>query len=69
MEQILIGVIGRKLDINCGPGAVFGGEVESVGNGVVKIKTTDDGIVQISIDKIIALMEANEHASRPGFIG
>lgn len=62
-------MIGRKLDINCGPGAVFGGEVESVENGVVKLKTTDDGVVQISIDKIIAIMQTNDHSARPGFIG
>ena len=69
MEEKLRSFKGRKLDVNCGTGAVFRGTVEEVEEGVLKIKDEMDGISHIAIRKILAVTECSENASRPGFIG
>lgn len=68
MEKLLTDLVGKKLDINCGPGAVFSGVLNRVSEGVITLATEDDETVQIAIDKIIAIVETNDHPSRPGFI-
>ena len=68
MEEKLRSFKGRKLDVNCGTGAIYRGTVEDVEDGVLKIKDELDVISHISIGKIIALTECSESSTRPGFI-
>ncbi|QYO65845.1 MM0924 family protein [Leptolyngbya sp. 7M] len=68
MEQYLLDSIGKKLDVNCGPGAIFSGKVVSVSNGIMSLETEDSEAVRISIVSIIAVVESNQHSNRPGFI-
>ena len=69
MEDKLKVFKGKKLDVNCGSGAVFRGTVQDVDDGVLKIKDEMDVISHIAISKILAVTECSENATRPGFIG
>lgn len=68
MEQHLSDSVGKRLDVNCGPGAIFGGKVVSVSNGILLLETEDGEAVRISIGSIIAVVESNQQSNRPGFI-
>ena len=68
MEEKLKGFAGKRVDINCGAGAIFRGKVDSVQDGLVTIVDEDDKMTSISIEKIIATTECHEPVSRPGFI-
>ena len=69
MEEKLREFKGRKVDANCGTGAIFRGTVEGVEGGVLKIRDEMDVISYVAIGKIIAVTECSESATRPGFIG
>lgn len=68
MEELLKGMIGKKLDINAGAGSLFNGELKSVENGIAIIINDDDQTLYVSIAGIKAFAESNSTQSRPGFI-
>ncbi len=68
MEELLKGLIGKKLDINAGAGSLFNGELKSVENGIAVILNDDDQTLYVSISGIRAVAESNASHSRPGFI-
>ncbi len=67
MEEKLKQLRGKRIDVNCGAGAVFRGVVEDVDNLLV-LKDENDVIINISLKKIIAVTECVEPLTRPGFI-
>ncbi len=69
MEDILKEFVGKKVDVNCGTGAMYRGLIEKIDDGVVTIKDESEDIVYISVKRIIAFTECHEPAIRPGFIG
>lgn len=68
MEELLKGLVGKKIDVNCGTAAVYRGDAIDVKNGVLHLRNEDDTEVYISIEKIAAFYECRDHPSRPGFI-
>ena len=68
MEALLIGLKGKKIDVNCGSNAAFRGEIVSVDGGLLKLKSEDEHEIYIAVDKIAAISECSDLASRPGFI-
>lgn len=68
MEELLKGLIGKKLDINAGAGSMFNGELKSVENGIAVLLNDDDQTLYMSISHIRAVTESNSSQSRPGFI-
>lgn len=68
MEALLKGFVGKKIDVNCGSNTVFRGEVISVEAGILKLINEEDQDVFVAIDKIAAITECKDFASRPGFI-
>jgi hypothetical protein len=68
MEEKLKGYEGKRVDINCGAGAIFRGKVSSVESGLVTIIDEDDRVTSIAIEKMIAVTECHEPITRPGFI-
>jgi hypothetical protein len=68
MEEKLKGFQGKRVDINCGAGAIFRGNVSAVESGLVTIIDEDDRLTSIAVEKIIAVTECHEPISRPGFI-
>ena len=68
MEERLTDLKGKRVDINCGTGAIFRGIVKEVQEKVVTIVDEDDLNISISIKKIIAVTECVDPVTRPGFI-
>ncbi len=68
MEAILVGLMGKKIDVNCSANVMYRGDVETVSGGILTITNEDGQAVFISIDKIAAITECRDPTSRPGFI-
>ncbi|MGQ0542557.1 MAG: MM0924 family protein [Blastocatellia bacterium] len=69
MEELLRQFMGKMLDVNCGTGAMFRGEVRDVRDGVLYILDEEEKLWYVTIGSIVGFTETNEHSSRPGFIG
>ena len=69
MEELIAKLVGKKIDVSCGSGAVLRGEVVEVRDGVLYLRDEDDKSAYVAIDKIATVYECSDSASRPGFIG
>ena len=69
MDELLRSFKGRKVELFCGMNSLFSGVLESVSDAYLTIKDSDDRMVHILKDKVVAVRESFEHQSRPGFIG
>lgn len=68
MEALLSGLIGKKIDVNCGSNVAYRGEAISVEGGVLRLTNEENQDVYIAIDKVAAVSECRDFGSRPGFI-
>ena len=68
MEELLKGLAGKKIDVNCGGTAVYRGVAVEVTDGVLHIRSEEDTDVFISVDKIAAVSECKDLPARPGFV-
>ncbi|HEV2885239.1 MAG TPA: MM0924 family protein [Pyrinomonadaceae bacterium] len=68
MEQLLITMIGRTVDIFCGSTSSLRGEVVKVEDGVLHLKDTDRKMCFVAINKIVVVWDAREHEHRAGFV-
>lgn len=68
MDEKLEELKGKRIDVNCGAGAIFRGVVENVDDDIVVLKDEDGQITNVSIKKIIAVTECVDPITRPGFI-
>ncbi len=68
MEELLTQLVGKKIDVNSGVSAAFRGDVSEVKNGVLYLRSEDEKVIYIPIEKIAAVYECGETHSRPGFV-
>lgn len=68
MEEIILQMTGKKIDVNCGANSMFRGEAAGVKNGVLILRDEDEKTVYIAIEKIAAVYECGDTHSRPGFV-
>ncbi|MFL6468015.1 MAG: MM0924 family protein [Pyrinomonadaceae bacterium] len=68
MDEKLKQLTGKRIDVNCGAGSVFRGVVEDADDKILVIKDENDLVINISINKIIAVTECVDPVTRPGFI-
>ena len=68
MEELLKQLMGKKVDITCGPNAAFRGDVMDVKNGVLYLRDEEDKVAYVSVNKIAVIYECKEPTIRPGFI-
>ncbi len=68
MQEILSKLIGSKVDLNCGNGAIYRGEITELKDGVAVICDEEGRVSYLAVDKIAAVTEISDAASRPGFI-
>lgn len=69
MEELIKKLIGKKIDVSCGPGAMLRGEVLEVRDGVLYLCDEDEKSAYVAIDKIATVYECSDSVTRPGFIG
>lgn len=69
MENVLLALIGKKLDVVCMGAVAQRGENNGVSGGVLKLTDDEGKVVYIAIGAIVAVNEVSDATSRPGFIG
>ena len=69
MEELIRRLVGKKIDVSCGSGAILRGEVIDVRDGVLYLRDEDNKSAYVAIDKIATVYECSDSSSRPGFIG
>ena len=69
MEEFLKQLMGKRIDVSCGTGTAFRGDVVDVKRGVLFLRDDDERVAYVVIDKIAIITEAKENSSRPGFVG
>lgn len=60
--------MGKNVDVSCGAGAAFRGDVIDVKNGILFLRDDNDRVAYVVVDRIAMISEVKEHSSRPGFV-
>jgi hypothetical protein len=68
MEQLLLKLIGREIDVVCSGASSLRGECMRVEAGVLELKDQEGEMCYISIDKVVAVWEKKEKDRHPGFV-
>lgn len=68
MQEFLSKLIGKKIDVRCGPSASLRGEVIKVEAGVLHLKDNNQRMCFVAIDKIVVVWEADDEGHRAGFV-
>jgi hypothetical protein len=68
MEEFLIQLMGKKVDVSCGTSAVVRGEIVNVKGGVLYLREEEDRVCYIAVNKVAVVWEMKEHESRAGFV-
>lgn len=68
MEEFLKQLMGKEIDVSCGAGASFRGDVVDVKNGILYLRGENEKVAYVAIDKIAIVWETKDHLSRPGFV-
>lgn len=69
MENFLMQLLGKKIDVSCGSSATFRGDVVDVKDGVLYLRDEDERIAYVAVDKIAVIYECKDKEHRPGFLG
>lgn len=68
MDDLLSGMVDRRIDLHCGGGASLRGKVLRVANGVLHMIDEDEQMCFVAIDKIAIVWEARDDEHRAGFV-
>jgi hypothetical protein len=69
MEEFLVQLMGKKVDVSCGMSAVVRGEIVNVKAGILYLRDEEDRVCYVAVDKVAVVWELKEHENRAGFIG
>ena len=68
MEELLMKMVGERVDVYCSGAASMRGEVLNVDGSVLYLKDVEEELCYVAIDKIIAVWKTRENEPRAGFI-
>ncbi len=68
MEEFLVQLMGKKVDVSCGMSAVVRGEIVNVKDGILYLRDEEDRVCYVAVDKVAVVWELKEHENRAGFI-
>ena len=68
MEEFLMQLMGKKVDVSCGMTAVVRGDVVAVKDGILYLRDEEDRVAYVAIEKVAVVWEVKDHEVRPGFI-
>jgi hypothetical protein len=68
MEEFLVQLMGKKVDVSCGMSAVVRGEVVNVKDGILYLRDEEERVCYVAVDKVAVVWELKEHENRAGFI-
>jgi hypothetical protein len=69
MEDFLVQLMGKRVDVSCGTSAVVRGEIVDVKDGILYLRGDEERVCYVAVDKVSVVWELKEHESRAGFIG
>jgi uncharacterized 2Fe-2S/4Fe-4S cluster protein (DUF4445 family) len=68
MRELLVKMVGKKVDLFCGGVSSLRGKVVKVDEGVAHLVDDDDHMFYVSIERVIVLSESREGNQRAGFL-
>ncbi len=68
MEEFLVQLMGKKVDVSCGMSAVVRGEIVNVKSGILYLRDEEERVCYVAVDKVAVVWELKEHENRAGFI-
>ena len=68
MRELLVKMIGKKVDLFCGGVSSLRGKVVKVDEGVAHLVDEDDHMFYVSVERIIVLSETRDSDHRAGFL-
>jgi hypothetical protein len=69
MEEFLVQLMGKKVDVSCGMSAVVRGEIVNAKDGILYLRDEEERVCYVAVDKVAVVWELKEHENRAGFIG
>ncbi len=67
MEEFLSQMMGKKVDISCGPGTSVRGEIVNLKNGILYLRD-EEKTAYVAVEKIAVVWEVKDLEVRPGFV-
>jgi uncharacterized 2Fe-2S/4Fe-4S cluster protein (DUF4445 family) len=68
MRELLLKMVGKKVDLFCGGVSSLRGKVVKVDEGVAHLVDEDDHMFYVSVERVIVLSESREGNQRAGFL-
>jgi hypothetical protein len=68
MEDFLMQLMGKKVEVSCGRTAVVRGEIVDVKEGILYLRDEEERVCYVAADKIAVVWEKKEHENRAGFV-
>ena len=68
MRELLVKMVGKKVDLFCGGVSSLRGKVVKVDEGVAHLVDEDDHMFYVSVERVIVLSESREVNQRAGFL-
>jgi len=68
MRELLVKMIGKKVDLFCGGVSSLRGKVVKVDEGVAHLVDEDDHMFYVSVERVIVLSESRDGNQRAGFL-
>lgn len=68
MRDILVKLVGKKVDMFCGGTSSLRGKLVKVDEAVAHLVDEDDQMFYVSIERIIVLSESHTGEQRAGFV-
>jgi hypothetical protein len=68
MRELLVKMVGKKLDLYCGGTSSLRGKLVKVDVGVAHMVDEDDQMFYVALERIIAFSESRVGEQRAGFV-
>jgi hypothetical protein len=68
MQELLLKMIGRKVDVHCAGATSLRGEVIKVEDGVLHLRDSEQKVCYVAISKISVVWDARDAEHRAGFV-
>lgn len=68
MEEFLTQMMGKKIDVSCGPATSVRGDVVDVKKGILYLRDEEEKVAYVAIEKIAVVWEVKDHEIRTGFV-
>ncbi len=68
MRELLVKMVGKKVDLFCGGVSSLRGKVVKVDEGVARLVDDDDHMFYVAVERVIVLSETRDSDTRAGFV-